>query len=136
MKTQRTFVVLTIVNALLFLGTVAWRGISTAQETTPPMLRGRGLEIVDERGRVRASISVVPAGTSKAGDRYPETVLLRLVTEQGRPSVKLSSTEEASGMSLAGPTGTRGTWVILEARRGETALRLRNEDGGSRVVTP
>lgn len=136
MKTQRTFVVLTIVNALLFLGTVAWRGIAAAQETTLPMLRGRGLEIVDERGRVRASISVVPAGTSKAGDRYPETVLLRLVTEQGRPSVKLSSTEEASGMSLAGPTGTRGTWVILEARRGETALRLRNEDGGSRVVTP
>lgn len=28
------------------------------------MLRGRGLEIVDDAGRVRASITVLPTGTS------------------------------------------------------------------------
>jgi hypothetical protein len=136
MKTQRTLVALTVVNAILFAGTVAWRGIALAQEAALPVLRGRGLEIVDERGRVRASISVMPAGTSPAGDRYPETVLLRLITEQGRPAVKLSATEQASGMSLAGPTGTRNTWVIVEARGAEAAVRLHDEAGGSRELRP
>jgi hypothetical protein len=101
-----------------------------------PVLRGRSLEIVDDQGQVRASLSVLPAGTSAKGDPYPETVLLRLITERGRPSVKISSSEEASGVSLAGPSGTNDTYVILEARGTSSSLKVRNEDGREQIVKP
>ena len=100
------------------------------------IVRTRRLEIVDDQGRVRASLSVMPAGQSARGDRYPETVLLRLITEQGRPSVKISTSEESAGVSLAGPSGTRDTYVILEAKGTATALKLKNENGRAQTVTP
>jgi len=100
------------------------------------VLRGRALEIVDGQGRVRASLGVLPAGTSAQGDRFAETVLLRLITEKGRPSVKIGSSEEAAGVSFAGPTGTKDTWVILEAKGTASSLKLRNEDGRETVVKP
>jgi hypothetical protein len=135
MRTPRLLVLLTLVNLAGLAFTLAAQRPVNAQGA-PPVLRGRGLEIVDDKGRVRASISVMPAGTSKAGDAYPETVLLRLITEQGRPSVKISATERASGLSFAGPTGTSDTYVILEAKGKTSSLKLRNEDGRERVVTP
>ena len=55
--------------------------------------------IVDDQDRVRASLSVMPAGTSAQGVAFPETVLLRLITEHGRPSVKISASEEAAGLN-------------------------------------
>ena len=100
------------------------------------MLRGRALEIVDDQGRVRASLSVLPAGTSAHGDRYPETVLLRLITERGRPSVKISTSEEAAGLSLAGPSSTRNTYVILEAKGTASSLRMKDENGREQTVKP
>jgi len=102
----------------------------------PQVLRGRALEIVDAQGQVRASLSVLPASTSAHGDRYPETVLLRLITERGRPSVKISTSEEAAGVSLAGPSGTRNTYVILEAKGTASALTLKNEDGREQTIKP
>ena len=139
MKSSRLLVSLTLLNAALVLVAVittlgprpAW-----SAESPDQVLRGRALEIVDGQGRVRASLSVLPAGTSERGDRYPETVLLRLITERGRPSVKLSATEEASGASFAGPSGTRDTYVIVEARATASALKLRSENGREQVVTP
>jgi len=108
MKGQRILVALTVVNvAVLVVTLVAMRPALAGGVT--PVLRGRSLEIVDDQGQVRASLSVLPAGTSAKGDPYPETVLLRLITERGRPSVKISSSEEASGVSLAGPSGTNDT---------------------------
>jgi hypothetical protein len=63
-------------------------------------------------------------------------VLLRLITERGRPSVKIGASEQASGLSFAGPTGTRDTYVILESRDKASMLRIRNEDGREQVVKP
>ena len=100
------------------------------------MLRGRGLEIVDAQGRVRASISVLPAGRSEHGDAYPETVLLRLITERGRPAVKISTSEEASAMALIGPTGTKNTYAIVEASGAVSRFTLKNEDGREQTVKP
>ena len=135
MKIQRLLVVLTLVNLGVLLFTLAAMRPVLAQDV-PSVLRGRALEIVDDRGRVRASLSVMPAGISAGGDRYPETVLLRLITEQGRPSVKISTSEESAGLSLAGPSGTRHTWVILEAKGTASALKLNNENGRAQTVTP
>lgn len=136
MTAQRLLFALTAANiAVLALNTAQLMRPAFAQ-AEPPVLRGRALEIVDDRGRVRASIGVLPGSRSPGGEAYPETVLLRLITEQGRPSVKISSSEQAAGLSFAGPTGTKDTYAILEAKGPATSLKLRSEDGRELVVKP
>lgn len=135
MKSQRWLVVLTLVNLVLLVFNLGARRPVVAEDVTP-VLRGRSLEIVDDQGRVRARLSVHPAGTAAQGDHHPETVLFRLITERGRPSVKISTSEEAAGMSLAGPTGTKDTYVLLEAKGTASSLKLRNEDGREEIVKP
>ena len=99
MKLSRLLVVLTAVNLAILLF-AAVRVLPKIDEAAP-VLRGRALQIVDEQGHVRASISVLPAQTQPNGETYPETVLLRLITERGRPSVKISASEETAGASVA-----------------------------------
>jgi len=135
MKNQRLLFVLTFMNLAILMVIVVGMRPAAAQDI-PPVLRGRALEIVDEAGRVRASISVLPAGASASGDRFRETVLLRLITERGRPSVKIGSSEESAGLSFAGPTGTSDTYVVLEAKGMASSLKLRNEDGKEQIVKP
>ena len=135
MKIQRFLVVLTLVNLVVLIFALAAMRPAVAQGVTP-VLRGRSLEIVDDQGRVRASLSVLPAGTSAHGDRYPETVLLRLITERGRPSVKIGASEEAAGVSFAGPSNTKDTYVILEAKGTASSLKMRNENGREQIVKP
>jgi len=136
MKTQRTLFALTAANLALLLLAVAQQLRPAFAESEPPVLRGRALEIVDAQGRVRASINVLPTAKSPNGDEQTETVLLRLITERGRPSVKIASSEPASGLSFAGPTGTKDTYVILEAKGTISSLRLRNENGREQVLGP
>jgi len=132
---QRFLVVLTLLNLTLLAFSLAQTRPAVA-EGAPQVLRGRALEIVDERGRVRASLSVLPATTQPNGESVPETVLLRLITERGRPSVKISASEQAAGASLAGPSGTKDTYVIVQASGTTSSLRLRNEDGREQLVKP
>jgi len=111
MKLSRLLVVLTAVNLAILLF-AAVRVLPKIDEAAP-VLRGRALQIVDEQGHVRASISVLPAQTQPNGETYPETVLLRLITERGRPSVKISASEETAGATFAGPSDTTSTYTIL-----------------------
>jgi len=135
MKLQWSSLALTLVNAaMLALSLIGMR--PAAAEAKLPVLRGSGLEIVDDQGRVRASISVLPAGTSAAGDRSAETVLLRLITEKGRPSVKIGVSEEEAGMSLTGPTGTKDTYVIVSAKGMASSIKIRDESGRELVLKP
>ena len=133
---QRFGIALTIVNLVLLAGTVTQSSRPALASDTPPMLRGRGLEIVDEQGRVRASITVFPAKTEADGTKSAETVLLRLITERGRPAIKVSTSEDGSGMAVVGPTGTHQTYVSIGARATETTVKLNNEDGRSRTIVP
>jgi hypothetical protein len=135
MKAQWSALGLTAVNLAVLLFTLAELRPAAAQGK-PPVLRGSGLEIVDDQGRVRASITVMPAGTSAAGDRYAETVLLRLITERGRPSVKLGASEEEAGISLAGPTGTKDTYIVLSAKGTSSSVKIRDESGREQVLKP
>ena len=135
MKIQRPLIVLTLVNLALLIFTLAQMHPAAAQDVAP-VLRGRALEIVDDHGRVRASIQVLPASTQKNGELSAETVLLRLITEKGRPSVKIASSEQAAGLSFAGPTNTKSTYVILESKGTASSLTLKNEDGREQVVKP
>jgi hypothetical protein len=135
MNTQRFGIVLTVVN--LFLLALLISQVNRPAIASEAMLRGRGLEIVDATGRVRASISVMPEEKSANGSTVPETVLLRLITDRGRPAVKISTSEAGgSGMSLAGPTGTHQTYVSIGAKDTSTTLKLKNEDGRERVLAP
>ena len=44
--------------------------------------------------------------------------------------------EQSAGLALVGPTGTKDTYVQLGAWGTASSLRLKNEDGGERVVKP
>jgi hypothetical protein len=90
MPTQTLLGVLTVVN----LGLVGYQSVHAPYPaTSPDVIRGRALEIVDDRGKVRASITIMPEDPKVIwkGKPYPETVLLRLITADGRPNVKLGA---------------------------------------------
>ena len=136
MKIPRMLFVLTTVNLALLLLTVTQQFRPALAQSEPPILRGRGLEILDTEGRVRASITVLPPAKAQKGEVEAETVLLRLITERGRPSVKIASSEPASGLSFAGPTGTHDTYVTLGVKGTASSLKLRNENGREQVIAP
>jgi hypothetical protein len=137
MKTQRLLLVITVLNILLLLFTLSQTHAVVA-EGVAPVLRGRGLEIVDGRGRVRASITILPADpTVKMPDGttgYPETVLLRLIDSKGGPNVKLGATERGAGLLLGGESDP--TYVQILAEGPSTSLKLINKDGREKVIKP
>jgi hypothetical protein len=136
MKVQRLLIVLTVVNlGLLMFLLLPHIGPASANDAAP-VLRGRALEIVDAQGRTRATLNVIPASTQANGESYPETVLLRLITERGRPSVKISTSEQGAGLALVGPSNTKDTYVLLGANGTVSSLQLKNEDGREQVVRP
>lgn len=117
MKIQRLLIVLTGINLALLVFLLAQtrinigsQGVRIWTNISGTVLRGRALEIVDDEGRVRASIMVHPpdpAATVPAGG----TAILRLVDENGRPSVKLATTQRGGGLALGGDS--EGRYVQL-----------------------
>jgi hypothetical protein len=134
MKVQWLAVVLTAVNLVLLAFVLAQMNRLESQ-SVPSVVRGRAFQLVDERGRVRASLNVTPA-TTHDGETYPETVLLRLITERGRPVVKIGASEQSAGVSLAGSTGTTRTYIILQSKGTDSSLTLKSEDGREQVIKP
>lgn len=57
MKIQRFAIALTLVNLALLILLLA-QNLSADAHDVAPVLRGRALEIVDSKGRVRASITL------------------------------------------------------------------------------
>ena len=72
----------------------------------------------------------MPDGTTG----YPETVLLRPRTSEGRPNIKLAATEDGSGLVLGGESDP--TYVQVLARGASTSLKLSNKDGREQVIKP
>lgn len=136
MKLQPLLIVITLVNLVILIFTLSQLRPAVAVSGVAPVLRAHALEIVDEAGKVRASIKIYPASIQKNGEPYPETVLLRLITERGRPSVKISAAEQVAGLAFAGSTGTQDTYIQLLAEGTASSLRLRNENGREYVLKP
>jgi hypothetical protein len=135
MKTQRFLVVVSVANLVLLSFLLLTRTPPALAYTGADVLRGTALEIVDSRGRVRASIKVQPAETFKpTGRKYPETVVLRLIDANGRPEVKIAASEQGGGLSFVG--GSDATRVLLHADRAESSLRLTNTAGRERLIEP
>src|SRR4051812_36697426 len=136
MKNQRLLAALTVINLALLTYQVLRPRIAMAQEAAP-VLRGRALEIVDERGKVRAQLTVFPPDPKHklpSGDPYPETVLLRLIDPNGRPSAKLAVDVRGGGLYLGGAEDP--TMARLAADGAETRLELVNKDRKENVIRP
>lgn len=139
MTAQRLVVALTGLNIALVASVFFGRTPqSVAASEVAPVLRGRALEIVDDHGQVRASISVLPADQAvKMPDGttgYPESVLLRLITSAGRPTVKLTATDDGSALGLGGNSDP--TYAQIMARGDSTSLKLSNKNGQVHLVKP
>jgi hypothetical protein len=144
MKAQRLLIALAALNLGLMVFLLAqievrflgFRFALRSPEVTSAgsVLRGRALEITDDAGAVRASIKLHPATVLPDGTTYPETVLLRLISSQGRPNVKLAATEDGSGLTLGGEADPAYAQIL--ARGTTMSLTLTNQDGHQQVVTP
>ena len=137
MKTQRFVIVFTVINLVILIFNLSHLRPATA-EGVAPVLRGRALEIVDDQGRVRASIKLHPADqTFKMPDGkigYPETVMFRLIDPNGRPEVKLGASEQGGGLGLIGVNDS--TQVLLQAEGTESSLKLTNKNGRQQLIKP
>ena len=134
-KLQRLTIMLTAFNLILLAAGVAQLRPVVAQGVAP-VLRARALEIVDDQGRVRAEIKVLPAQpTLKMPDGtigYPETVQLRLISSQGSPHMKLVTTEDGSGLVLGGEKG----YTQLLSRQGDPFIKIVTKDGRESTIKP
>jgi hypothetical protein len=112
----------TIINLMLLL-TLFAVGWSSAQSGAT-VLRGRVLELVDERGRMRARLNV-----EKSGE-----VVFRLMDQRGTIRVKLGASEKGSAFLLANDATEVGVHIVAQTEG--SRLRLANKDGSERVITP
>ena len=131
MHWQRSQLIFTLFNLVLLLVTLSqWRPV----DAKDVVLRGRGLELVDTSGRVRAELKVLPADPAvKMPDGsvgYPETVQLRLIDSQGGPNVKLAAMEDGSGLVLGGGRG----YVQILSRGHGPLVKLVTNDGRERII--
>jgi hypothetical protein len=134
MKTQRTAIILIIVN-LALLGFQFARGANSS-DPAAPVIRARAIELVDDAGRVRAELKVLPAQPDfKMPDGtkgYPEAVQLRLITSQNNPNVKLVATEDGAGLSLGGKKGH----VQILSRGADPFVKIVTKDGREKTFQP
>jgi hypothetical protein len=122
MRIQRIAAVFTAINLILLLATLAQA--RAAAQTTSPVLRGRALELVDERGQVRGRLNVESNGE----------VVFRLLDQRGTIRVKLGASEDGSGLLLANDATEPGVHILANANG--SSLRLANKDGRERVIAP
>jgi hypothetical protein len=134
-KLQRLTIILAVLNIVIFTFGLAQLRPASAQAVAP-VLRARALEIVDDQGRVRAEIKVLPAQpTAKMPDGttgYPEGVQLRLISSQNNPNVKLVTTEDGSGLVLGGEKG----YTQLLSRGTDPSIKIVTKDGRERTIKP
>lgn len=142
MKSNRIVAFLTLVNLAVLIFLVLNQTRPVEASSAADVLRASKLEIVDAQGKVRASIQVVPAGGARGADgstvndgkTYPEAVLFRLIRPDGRPSVKIETSEQGSTLDLGG--GVDPTYIVLSAAGGDASLALTNKDGRQQLIKP
>jgi hypothetical protein len=114
---------------LLFL--TGAQGESASAEAVAPILRGRAIELVDDRRQVRARLDVEQGGE----------VVLRLLDEHGTIRVKLGAGANGSGLLLADEGTEPGIHLIARRtatteRPATTSITLRGRGGEERVIRP
>ena len=135
LRLQPVLIALTLLN-LGILGVVIAReqAVAAPSPASDGILRGRALQIVDDQGKVRASITISPAEKQPDGSTYPETVLLRMSTSGGRPVVKISSSEDGAGVALSAAEGL--AYVQILARGSDPKLVVVDGAGKETLKQP
>lgn len=126
-KLQPVLIALTIANFALLIFLLSQTSAVAAPTPDDGILRGKGLQIVDDGGKVRASITIMPSSKQPDGSTYPETVLLRLITPDGRPSVKLAAMTTGSGFSFTDGKGL--SYVQLLAENDDPKINIVDKAG-------
>lgn len=142
MKNTHALTALSLINLGILIFIVSHHTAIVQASGSAQVVRGRALEIVDGHGKVRASISVIPEGPARRADGsladdgkiYPEAVLFRLIRPDGRPSVKIETSEQGSTLDLSG--GIDPTYIVLSATGGDPSLALTNKSGRLQIVKP
>jgi hypothetical protein len=132
MRLHKLLIAMTAVNLVLLAWLVSQLGPAHAQSPAP-VVRAQALEIVDQQGRLRASLNIQPASTHD-GAPYPETVLLRLIDPNGKPIVKLAGAVGSAGLGLN--DGSDTTYALIEAKGADAYVRLTTSDGRRHMVKP
>jgi hypothetical protein len=120
MNGTRVALGVTTINLALFLAAFTQR----PEASTDRVLRGSALELVDQKGRIRARLNVEPQGE----------VVLRLLDERGTIRVKLGAGTDGSGLLLANDATEPG--VHLLATASGSSIRVANKDGRERLIVP
>jgi hypothetical protein len=134
MKIQRIAVAVTIINLLIMVVLLTKRNPAEAQKEhdRSQILRGNGLEITDQQGRTRASITFHDA-VVKDGVTYPGGVLLRLINTKGQPSVKIDASEDGGGLSFSNEL--QG-YIQIIAKESGGFLKIKDANGKEQVIKP
>lgn len=133
MRMQRVAIAVTAINLVLlvFLLTQVYR---TSASDVSPVLRARGLQILDQQDRIRAEISVHGPETIN-GKTYPDTVLFRMATPQRAPLMKLTVSENGSALGLSDDSEPGGVQLYANRNKGNF-VRVVNRDGREQTIKP
>lgn len=123
MNTLRIAATLSALNLAILAGAASLPRPARAQGGDD-VLRGRALELVDERGKTRARLDVEASGE----------VVFRLLDQQGTIRVKLGAGKEGSGLLLANDATEPGVHILANAAG--SSVRIVNKDGRERVIAP
>ncbi len=123
MKNQRLTVAITAVNITILIFVLA-QARSDATQNVAPALRARSLQLVDERGQVRAQFDVESNGEA----------VFRLRDAKGAIRVKLGASEDGSGLLLLNEATEPGVHIL--SKRAGASVTLAGKDGQKRVITP
>ncbi len=137
MSAHRLRVAPTIANLALMLPTLALvTQVRPVIGSETPTLRVHALEVVDDQGRVRASLSVIPSDPNAAFECrvYPETVPLRLIDPGSGPDVKLSANERGGILALDGGADQTDAQFGADATLGW--VRLVGKEGREQLIRP
>ena len=129
-NSPRLAFVVSVINLVLLVFVLTQQRWAVAQGDTS-VLRGRGLELVDAAGQVRAQFNIEPDGEA----------VFRIRDASGTIRVKLGAGAEGSGPLLLDETTEPGVQIV--ARRAPTAshpaatsINLTGADGRRRIITP
>jgi hypothetical protein len=119
---QRIVLVTVSAGFFLLLGVLVLGERPADGQEAPAVLRARAIELVDDRGRVRAQLNVEGDGA-----------VFRIRDRNGTIRTKLGAGVDGSGLLLANERTEVGAQVLATRRR--TALTLRR-DNRRKVLKP
>jgi hypothetical protein len=122
MKNRVSIISLVALNIVLLV-CVAAQSKSEAQPGIQSIVRARAIELVDDKGRIRASLNVATNGEA----------VFRLRDSDETIRLKLGASKEGSALLLLDDSTNPGLHVI--SKHG-TTMTLFNSDGRKRVVEP